>query len=159
MPKDFNQEDLARFRVPGSVFYHYPLLNQDSSNFFASDLFALDDPFLTATLMKTISSKLLIPGVTDPSKNFLISPIYTPDQILKAFPRVRISCCEQDPFRDPIQEMIVRMNKLGLDAKMTLLKQYIHGSHSFVYEYGIGVEEYRNAVNSATQVFKELLSQ
>ena len=77
-----------------------------------------------------------------------------PDDILKEFPRTRISAAEQDPFRDPILDLVVRMKKLGLDVKLIMMKDYIHGSHSFVYQNGVGIEEYMVGTQNATDTFK-----
>lgn len=49
------------------------------------------------------------------------------------------------------------MKNAGLDVKMTLLKDYIHGSHSFVYQNGVGIEDYMDGTKDSLEIFKELL--
>jgi hypothetical protein len=54
-----DQEDLGRFKIPNSAFWHYPAVRLDSTYFLPSDIYEMDDPFLTHTLMKTIGNYLL----------------------------------------------------------------------------------------------------
>ena len=50
--------------------------------------------------------------------------------------------CEADPLRDPSYEMGLRLKRLGVDVKLYLMKDYIHGFNSF--DTKMGVDEYHN---------------
>lgn len=63
--------------------------------------------------------------------------------------------CESDPLRDPSYEFALKLKKLGVDVKLLLMKEYIHGFDSFDVKNGI--KEYRNATLITMDIFREFL--
>lgn len=90
---------LRGVRLPTGLILHYPALMLDLNSFFPSTLYALDDPILMTSFLKFCLASFVKNG--DPSKNPIMSPLFTPDNIVQRFPPTRIMCCEADPLRDP----------------------------------------------------------
>lgn len=44
-----------------------------------------------------------------PTRDFMISPLYTPDHILKEFPKTYLLICEKDPMHDDCVRFFLRM--------------------------------------------------
>jgi hormone-sensitive lipase len=72
---------LRGFRVPDGILLHYPTGNSNVSHFFPSSLLTLDDPLLNFSLMLYVASAFTRKG-GDPTKNCLLSTIYTPKFLL-----------------------------------------------------------------------------
>jgi acetyl esterase/lipase len=119
---------------------HYPACSTDLNRFYPATLLALDDPILNQSFLKFCMKSFCQIG--NPSKNPLLSPVLAPDWILKKFPPTRILACEADPLRDSSYEMALRLKKQGVDVKLYLMKDYIHGFESFDMKFGI--TEYHN---------------
>jgi acetyl esterase/lipase len=101
----------------------------DLNSFYPSTLIALDDPILMQSFLKFVISSFVKNG--NPKVNPVLSPVFAPDSILAKFPPTRIMACEADPLRDPAFEFALRLQKLGVDIRMYLMKDYIHGFNSF----------------------------
>ena len=63
--------------------------------------------------------------------------------------------CESDPLRDPSYEFSLKLKKAGVDVKLILMKDYIHGFDELDIKNGI--KEYRNATNITEEIFREFL--
>jgi hypothetical protein len=50
---------------------------------------------------------------------------------------------------------MLRLKKVGIDCKMYLMKEYLHGCNQMDTK-GFGIDEYHNAVLLEIKVFKEL---
>jgi hormone-sensitive lipase len=132
---------LRGVQVPSGLILHYPALMTDLNRFYPSTLIALDDPILNQSFLKFCLKSFLKNG-GNASLNPLISPVVCPDSILKKFPTTRIIACEADPLRDPSYEFALRLKKLGVDSKLYIMKDYIHGFNNFDMKFGI--QEYHN---------------
>ena len=65
--------------------------------------------------------------------------------------------CEVDPLRDASFELALRLKNNGVDAKIYLMKDYIHGFCSFDMK-SFGIDEYHNGGTiKSMQILKELL--
>lgn len=80
----------------------------DSEIFSPSILYSLDDYILHISLLMMVCQFYLEPD-DKPQKDFMISPICTPDNILKQFPRTYLLLCEKDPLHDDTLRYFLRM--------------------------------------------------
>lgn len=119
-------------------------------------MLTLDDPLLNYSLMIYVASALTRKG-GDPTKNSLLSPIYTPSFILKKFPPTKILVAEVDPLRDNGIYLGLNLKRAGVDTEVFLFKEYIHNFLQFDSPtFGIG--EYQNAHEYTIRAFKQLLA-
>jgi len=116
---------LRGFRVPDGILLHYPTGNSNTNHFFPSSLLTLDDPLLNFSLMYYVGAAFTRKG-GDPSKNCLLSTIYTPKSILRKFPPTKILVAEVDPLRDNGVYLGLNMKKAGVNVKIFYFKEYIH---------------------------------
>jgi acetyl esterase/lipase len=65
--------------------------------------------------------------------------------------------CEADPLRDTSFEFALRLKKLGVDAKLYLMRDYMHGFNNFDMK-SFGITEYHNGTLKTEELLKELLS-
>jgi acetyl esterase/lipase len=91
----------------------------------------------------------------NPKTNPLLSPVFCPDNILAKFPPTTIMACEADPLRDPSYQFALRLKKLGVDSKLYLMKEYIHGFNSF--DMKLGISEYHNGTILTEDIMREML--
>jgi acetyl esterase/lipase len=140
--------------VPTGLCMHYPALSTDLNTFFPSTLIALDDPVLSQSFLKFCLASFGKNG-GNASKNPLMSPVITPDNILARFPKTFIITCEADPLRDPQLEFALRLKRLGVPTKIVLMKEYIHGFCSFDMKFG--VSEYHRGILIAEEQIREVL--
>ena len=90
---------LRQFRVPDGMVLHYPNVNSNPTYFTPSSLLFLDDDLLGIFTINYISKAFLRKG-GDPTANCLVSPIYTPRELLAKFPPTKIYVSEIDGLRD-----------------------------------------------------------
>jgi len=64
--------------------------------------------------------------------------------------------CEVDPLRDATFEFALRLKQLGVDAKLYIMKEYMHGFNSFDTK-SFGITEYHNGTVKTEELLKELL--
>lgn len=57
----------------------------------------------------------------------LVSPVTTPDHILKKYPPTRFILSGQDPLRDGGMRLMLRIKKQGVNIKGTEFKTLTHG--------------------------------
>lgn len=75
---------------PCAVLAFYPALNLLMENFTPSLMYSLEDPLLSFEFL-FLCLRSYVPGSEfKPGKDYLISPIFTPDDVLKFYPPVRI---------------------------------------------------------------------
>jgi hormone-sensitive lipase len=60
-------------------------------------------------------------------KDYLMSPIWTPDEILRQLPKVRLLTTEFDPLLDENIEMAKKLRRLNVDVKLDTLHDLVHG--------------------------------
>ena len=83
-----------------------------------------------------------------------MSPVVASDDILRHFPPTRIMACEVDPLRDASYLFALRLKKLGVDARIYLMKEYPHGFCSFDMKM-FGIVECHLAVVKTNEIMKE----
>mmetsp|Transcript_42267 Transcript_42267/g.30449 ORF Transcript_42267/g.30449 Transcript_42267/m.30449 type:complete len:132 (-) Transcript_42267:123-518(-) len=118
---------LRGFRVPDAALLIYPAGVTTLNRFTPSSLLAIDDSLLRADLLKVACSCYNIEERVDGDKDFLLSPIAIPDEILAKFPPTRFFASEADPLRDHSYSMSLRLKKQGIDTFMYMMKDHIHG--------------------------------
>lgn len=60
-------------------------------------------------------------------KNHLMSPIWTPDEILRQLPKIRLLTTEFDPLLDENIEMAKKLSALNVDVQLDTLHGLLHG--------------------------------
>lgn len=65
--------------------------------------------FLLNFSMLLLSAKCYLDKNDDPSKDFMISPLFTPPEILKTYPSTYLLICEKDPLHDDAIRFVHRM--------------------------------------------------
>lgn len=71
----------------------------DPEMFSPSLLYSINDYILPLTLVM-MACKLYLESDDRPKEDFMISPLYTPDEILQRYPRSVLLICEKDPIHD-----------------------------------------------------------
>ena len=89
---------LRNFRVPDSIFAHYPVYSCDLK-FFPSNLLIVDEFLLSEGFMSCVMSCFLRKG-GDAKNNCVISPNNAPDCLLNLLPNMVLTACECDVLRD-----------------------------------------------------------
>lgn len=74
-----------------------------------------------------------------------MSPILTPDPILKSFPCTRIYVGSGDPFSDDCYRLTERLSRVNVNVKMTVYQSFGHGFLQFDNVL-MPIEEARQAV-------------
>jgi acetyl esterase/lipase len=76
----------------------------------------------------------------------VLSPVIASDNILKKYPPTRIIACEVDSMRDHSYDLVYKLRKSNVDARLILMKDYIHGFNSFDIKR-IGIDEFKNGTS------------
>ena len=79
-------------KIPDILYMNYPVLNLDTTVFKPSFLYSLQDYILNFNML-LLCRKSYLEYDVDVSKDFLISPNVTPNEILKRFPRIILLIC------------------------------------------------------------------
>ena len=77
------------------------------------------------------------------------------DRILEKFPKTYLVACEADPLRDVSYEFCLKLHKLGVESKLYLMKDYMHGFNNF--DMSMGISEYHNGTLITEDLFRDLL--
>lgn len=75
----------------------------------------------------------------------LFSPYCAPSEILAKFPKVRVVAAENDPLRLSAMEFALKLEKAGVDVKIKVLKEFIHGYSHLDLKY-VGVKEFSRGI-------------
>ena len=90
----------SNLRIPDGVVMVYPALNLNYYDYSPSLLTALNDLILPHTFLKICLKSYLQDPQFKPEKDYLVSPILTPKEILKKYPKTRMFVGSKDPFHD-----------------------------------------------------------
>jgi len=148
---------LRKVRVPDAALLIYPAGVTTLNRFVPSQMLAIDDSLLRADLLKVACSCYNIDNRIDGDKDFLLSPIALPDEILAKFPPTRFFASEADPLRDHSYHMCLRLKKQGTDTFLYKMKDHIHGFVS-MDQNKVGVKEYRYSTKLTCDVLRELFA-
>lgn len=85
--------------TPNALMLCYPALNMNINTFTPSFLYSFNDYLLNFGMLLLVQQCLLDEN-DDAKKNFMLSPVYTPDEILDKFPKTYIMICQKDPLHD-----------------------------------------------------------
>jgi len=87
-------------RVPDGIVLCYPALNLNYYDYSPSLLTALNDMILPHTFLKICLKSYLKNPKYEPDRDYLISPVLAPPEVLKKYPATRIFVGSKDPFHD-----------------------------------------------------------
>ena len=146
---------LRNFRVPDGLVLHYPAASGNTGHFFPSTLLTLDDFLLNFNLLFYVATAFTRKG-GDSTSNYIISPIYTPREILSKFPATKILVAEVDPLRDQGMYMGLQLKRAGVDTEIYYFRDYIHNFLQFD-DSTFGIPEFQNASAKTIELFKQLL--
>lgn len=65
--------------------------------------------FILNMSMLLLCCKCYIDKDDEPSKDFMISPLFTPPQILEQYPNAYMLICEKDPLHDDAVRFVHKM--------------------------------------------------
>lgn len=60
-------------------------------------------------------------------KDYLMSPMWTPDNVLRQFTKIRLLTAEFDPLLDENIEMAKKLKALNVDVELEILDELVHG--------------------------------
>jgi acetyl esterase/lipase len=83
-------------------------------------------------------------------KNYLLSPYWAPDDILKEFPPTTIVSMITDPCLDESVDFAKKLKSLGVNTQMRILEGLVHGFLNFT--------QVGKAINSPIQYFQYLFA-
>ena len=83
-------------------------MSLDPDMFSPSLLYSLNDYILHLALILMVCRCYLEPD-DQPKTDFMISPLYTPKEILVKYPRVVLLICENDPLHDDAIRFFLKM--------------------------------------------------
>lgn len=147
---------INRVKLPTLVILSYPALRLDIDFFTPSYLNMLNDFILPYHIVKFCFDcyidykNLTYIGIDNP----FLSPIYTPDSILKHYPSVRIVVGSKDPLRDDSLRFADKLLKLKKDVKLFEFEYFPHGFLN--YDIPIlfkGLEEVTNIITNEMKQF------
>lgn len=87
-------------RQPDGIVLVYPALNLVYYDYSPSLLSALNDMILPHTFLKICLKAYLNDDRYKPDDDYYVSPILTPEHLLKQYPPTRIFVGSKDPFHD-----------------------------------------------------------
>ena len=142
-------------QLPDGLLLPYPALNLSLARFTPSSLLSLDDLVLHHTFLK-LCLKSYISDSADPKSDPYLSPILIPDEILRQFPPVRLIVGGKDPLHDDCWRLAERLQRLGVNMKMSVFEGFIHGALNYAVVNGI--EEADRMVQQGSEYLLELFN-
>jgi len=89
-------------------------------------------------------------------KNPIVSPIYTPDSVLRKFPPCRLLVGDKDPLHDDCIRFTQRLVDCGVDVRLRVYEGFPHGflnlDSNFNSFSGLRVEARKAVANSVTMI-------
>ena len=145
---------LLKQRVPDYLLLVYPATNLNEHRFTPSLLNSFNERLLYFTILEKCLAHY-IDNAFKPEADWMLSPAFTPDEILKQFPKVEVLCGEFDPLFDDSYRLSYKLNQLGVDCKLRVLENLYHGFLAFDLPFGQGMPE----VAKVHSLICELLTQ
>lgn len=103
---------LYKLRKPEGIVLVYPVLNLSLQQYSPSLTNALNDFMLPHTLLKLCMKAYLINTPDIDPKDYHLSPLFTPNNYLKEYPKTRIFVGSKDPFHDDACRFTEKMKYL-----------------------------------------------
>lgn len=110
--------------VPTGLCLSYPATNLNRASFSPSTILAIDDLMLNFHYLPMVLNMYLTQKY---EQHYLASVKETPESILKKYPPVKFIIGENDPLRDDILRMQLKLLKSGVKAESTIFKHCFHG--------------------------------
>lgn len=140
---------------PDGLLLLYPCLSLDITRPSPSYLYSLEDLVLSHGVMRLARESYLTER-SDPGKDPLLSPLYASDEVLGQLPKVCILIGSNDPLVDDAWRFYERLQQLHTPSSLTIFEGLSHGLLNF--DFKLGLPEAQEAVLSAGQKLRELLS-
>lgn len=142
-------------RKPDYIFPHYPVCNMYMKSYSPCYMFSLDEPLLNYTILK-MCSKYYIPEGADPKDDCYLSPLTTPNEILKEYPDMAIGICEYDPLRDDEFRLVRRLLHVEVEVDVKYVRFMPHGLLNLAIRRGL--PEAFAYLNCTIETFRKFLS-
>ena len=141
-------------RKPDGLHILYPALTCSHTHFSPSFLLSVDDPILSVTFLG-LAIEFYVPKDYKNFRHYLLSPLYTPDEMLKQYPPIRLSISGLDPLRDDSISFCLKLSNAGVDFKWI---EYQYLMHAFLGQIDkpTDIEEATKAVERSIMFIKEL---
>ena len=114
-------------RAPDFIFANYPVVQLDIKKWYSpSSLFCLNDAFLNYSFIQ-MCMKYYVPEGKLVEQDSYISMYGSPDWVLKNYPKIVMSICDYDIFKDDSFRFANRLLRLGKELKVYFIKFMPHG--------------------------------
>mmetsp|Transcript_9943 Transcript_9943/g.11166 ORF Transcript_9943/g.11166 Transcript_9943/m.11166 type:complete len:172 (-) Transcript_9943:6-521(-) len=140
--------------IPDGLHLIYPAIVVSKTHFAPSYLLCLDDSVLSMSFLALVL-ECYVSKDFDNHSHYLLSPLFTPMEMLKQYPRIRMSIAGLDPLRDDAINFTSRLAKAGVDL-LTVEYQYLMHAYQGQAEKNNGVEEAIKALERSVCFLKEL---
>ena len=149
---------MTKCRIPDGLVPIYPGLSLDRTHFVPSMIDCLDDAMLNVALLDFFLHSY--DSQNNASKDFLLSPSIIPDELLlkngiPIFPPVRFVISD-DPLRDECILYLIKLWKLGIDAKVIEYQDQMHGFLMFL-KGPMSFKETKDGLDDWWKCIKELV--
>ena len=111
-------------RQPDGICLIYPALNLNYHNYTPSLLTCLNDMILPHTFLKICLKSYLKDPKYKPEEDYYVSPILTPQDMLKKYPPTRIFVGSKDPFHDDCCRLSERLRYFAINIVNVMLTRF-----------------------------------
>ena len=139
-------------RKPDLVFAQVPIYNYFDTNFTPSNFSSWNDTIVPLLTMRFYSTYYITEDV-DAFNDSYVSPICTPDWILKEYPEFVCLIAEYDILRDDALRLLLRMLKLEKNVKILYAKEMKHDPLAMSLR-SAGITCIDNTMKESLNVFK-----
>lgn len=127
--------------LPVELFSFYPPVDFRPNRFTPSLLYSMEDKLIYFTVARTCFNAY-VPKTADHARDWLLSPVLAPDEVLRKYPKTYIYCGERDALRDDCVRLGYRIHKLNKDGSTLFeIEGIYHGFLGFQLPLGLGVDE------------------
>ena len=144
---------LNQLRSPDKVVLLYPALVCNANFFSPSILNSYNDEILNFFHLQYVLMLYLGKENLGEFYNMFISPLFTPECVRKEYPPVFLFCGDQDPLWDHSLYLSHLLDKVGVETKLFVIRQFSHGfmyfylrNKSWLKELGIIMETFMEVV-------------
>lgn len=90
---------INKMSVPKALVVCYPVMNMNIKSFTPSYLYSFNDYLLNFGMLLLVL-QCIMDHEDNAQVNFMLSPVYCPNEVLVHFPKTYISVCQKDPLHD-----------------------------------------------------------
>ena len=128
--------------IPHTVFAIYPVTDFRQKRFTPSMVHSFDDQLLYFTVAKTCAQAYVGDGCPDWEKDWLLSPVLAPPEIIQRYPQTILTAGEKDTLRDDNLQLVYKVKMAGKShAEFIEVEGLYHGFLGFWLPLHLGVND------------------